>query len=72
MLKTIRSRVLATLLLSPALLLLLVWVGRFAGSDEVARMGIVQFSIWAFGAALGISATVTLYIAFLTKSDESK
>jgi hypothetical protein len=35
MLKTVRSRVLATLLLTPAIVLLLVWIGRFAGADAV-------------------------------------
>jgi hypothetical protein len=68
MLKTVRSRVLATLLLTPAIVLLLVWIGRFAGADEVARIGNMQFVLWAFGVAFGIAATITLYIAFLVKS----
>ena len=67
-LTTLRSRVLSALLLTPAIMLLLVWIGRFAGADEVAKIGSVQFVLWAFGVAFGIAATITLYIAYLAKS----
>lgn len=67
MLTTIRSRALSALLLTPAIMLLLVWIGRFAGADEVARIGSLQFVLWAFGVAFGIAATITLYIAYLVK-----
>ena len=68
MLTTIRSRVLSALLLTPAIMLSLVWIGRFAGADEVARVGIVQFLLWAFCVAFGIAAIITLYVAYLHKS----
>lgn len=68
MLRTVRSRVLSALLLTPAIMLLLVWIGKFAGADEMARIGSLQFVLWAFGVAFGIAATITLYIAYLVKS----
>lgn len=68
MLVTFRSRIQATLLLTPAIMLLLVWIGRFAGTEEIAKMGLLQFSLWALGAGFGISAMVTLYISYLCKS----
>lgn len=68
MLTTIRSRVLSALLLTPAIALLLVWIGRFAGTDEVARIGVLQFLLWSLGAGFGIAATITLYIAYMCKS----
>jgi membrane-associated protease RseP (regulator of RpoE activity) len=69
MLKTARTRFLSTLLLTPAIILVLVWIGRFAGADEVARIGIAQFLLWAAGVGFGVAATITLYIAYLTKAD---
>ena len=68
MLMTIRIRLLASLLLTPAVVLLLVWIGRFAGTDEVARVGILQFLFWSLGVGFGIASTITLYIAYLFKS----
>ena len=67
-LKTLHSRVIATSLLTPGVMLLLVWIGRFSGSEEIARIGILQFLMWAFGAAFGIAAIVTLYVSYLYKS----
>lgn len=70
MLTTIRTRLTASLLLTPAIMLILVWVGRIAGADEVARMGIAQFLLLAAGVAFAVAATVTLYIAYVTKTAE--
>lgn len=67
-LKSLNSRVIATSLLTPGVMLLLVWIGRFAGSEEIARIGILQYLMWALGAAFGIAAIVTLYISYLFKS----
>ncbi len=72
MLTTIRARLTASLLLTPAIMLMLVWIGRVAGAEEVARMGIVQFLLWAAGAAFGIAATVTLYIAYVKKTADKQ
>lgn len=68
MLKTLRGRIVSALMLTPAIMLLLVWIGRFAGSDEVANIGAVQFLFWAFGVAFGMAAMITLHIAYLQKS----
>ncbi|MFA7291480.1 MAG: hypothetical protein WC023_04440 [Rhodocyclaceae bacterium] len=65
---TLKARVTATFLLTPAIMLLLVWIGRFTGSEEAARIGTLQFLLWAFGVAFGISATITLYVAYLHES----
>ena len=67
-LSTLRTRAIATLLLTPGIMLLLVWGGRFSGPEEAAKIGIANFLLWAFGAAFGISAVITLYIAYLYKS----
>ncbi len=68
MLKTLRGRVVSALLLTPAIMLLLVWIGRFCGADEVVRIGTLQFLLWAFGVAFGMAAMITLHIAYLQKS----
>lgn len=70
MLKTVRSRLFASLLLTPALMLMLVWIGRFAGSDAVAGIGLLQFLMWALCVAFGIAATITLYIAYLYQASK--
>ena len=68
MLTTARKRLLSALILTPGIMLLLVWIGRFAGAETAAAMGIVPFLLWALVAAFGIAATITLYVAHLTKS----
>jgi len=67
LLATTRKRFLSALLLTPGIMLLLVWIGRFAGAEAAAEMGVVPFLLWALGAAFGIAATITLYVAYLTK-----
>jgi hypothetical protein len=67
MLTTTRKRLLSALLLTPGIMLLLVWIGRFAGAETAAGMGIVPFLLWALAAAFGIAATITLYIAYVTQ-----
>ena len=68
MLTTIGKRLISAFILTPGIMLLLVWIGRFAGAEEVARIGIVQFLLWAFCVAFGIATMITLYIAYLHKS----
>lgn len=60
-----RSRATATCLLTPGVMLLLVWIGRFCGTEEVARIGIPQFLLWALGTGFGISAIITLYVSYV-------
>lgn len=68
MLKTVRNRIFSALLLTPAIVLLLVWIARFAGPDEAARLGTLPLLLWAFAVAFGMAATITLYIAYLCES----
>ncbi len=67
-LKSLRSRITAALLLTPGIMLLLAWIARFAGPEEAARIGTTGFLLWAFGAAFGISAIVTLYVSYIVKT----
>lgn len=67
MLNTLRKRLLSSLILTPGIMLLLVWIGRFAGAEAAAEMGIASFLLWALGVAFGIAVTTTLYVAYLTK-----
>lgn len=64
------SRLKASLTLTPAILLLLVWIGTFSGMEAVAKIGVVKFAIWAFVAALVMAYCVTLYVNFIL--DQSK
>lgn len=68
MLMKIRSRISSALLLTPAIMLLLIWIARFAGPDETARLGSLPLLLWAFAVAFGMAATITLYVAYLCKS----
>lgn len=63
--QTKKQRFTASLVLTPAVLLLLVWIGRFPGSEEVARMGLVPFLLWALATSIVIAYCVTLYIAYV-------
>lgn len=61
------TRLKASLILAPAILLLLAWIARFVGAEEVARMGIVPFALWAAAVALAMAYLVTLYVSFIAK-----
>lgn len=62
------NRLKASLVLTPAILLLLCWIARFAGTEEVARIGIVQFVLWAAAASLVMAYCITLYVSFVARS----
>ena len=63
------NRLKASLVLTPAILVLLCWVARFAGAEEVIRIGIVPFLLWAAAASSFVMAyLVTLYISFVAKT----
>jgi hypothetical protein len=64
---TLISRVKASLLLTPAILLLFVWIARFASIEEMGRMGSVVFLTWALATAFAISYIVTLYVSLVMK-----
>ena len=62
------SRLKASLLLTPAIILLLAWVAVYGGSsDEVSRMGIPVFLVWVTAISLAISYCITLYVARLRR-----
>lgn len=67
-----KARLKASLLLTPAFLLLLVWIGRFAGAEEVARIGFWIFVPWATGVSFVISWCVTMYVSYLYGRNEGK
>lgn len=58
------QRLFATLILAPGIALLLVWIGRFSGADEIAKMGTGEFLLWTIGTAFTIAATITLYFDY--------
>lgn len=62
------ARLKASLLLAPALFLLLCWIGRFAGAEEVLRIGMLPFVLLAAAVAIAIAYFVTLYAGHLTKN----
>lgn len=70
--RPLQSRIKASLILAPAILLLLAWIGRFAASDEVTKVGIWLFLLWSAAASLVIAYTITLYVAFLSKTAERR
>jgi len=61
-------RLKASLVLAPAILALLCWVARFAGAEEVMRIGVVPFVLWAAVAALATAYLITLYVALIAKT----
>jgi hypothetical protein len=61
-------RLKASLLLAPALFLLLCWIGRFAGPEQVMRLGILPFALLSAAVAIAIAYFVTLYVHYLAKS----
>ena len=61
------NRLKASLILAPAVLILLCWLGRFAGVEEVSRIGIFPFILWAAVAAIVTAYIITLYISFIVK-----
>lgn len=63
--RPILPRLKASFLLSPAVLLLLVFIGRFAGGDLIHGVGLMSFLGWAAACAVAISYVVTLYVAFV-------
>jgi hypothetical protein len=64
------SRLKASLLLTPAIMLPLAWIGRFAGAEEVATMGLTSFVLWSAGVAFVIAYLVTMYVSLVsTRTD---
>jgi hypothetical protein len=70
--QTIKQRVIASLLLTPAILLLLAWTARFAGAEEVANMGLTSFVLWSAGAAFAIAYLVTMYVEFVSNRPDQQ
>ena len=65
---TMLNRLKASCILAPAILLLLCWIGRFAGVEEVTRIGIVPFVLWAGATAIVTSYLITLYASFVANT----
>lgn len=66
------SRLKASLTLTPAILLLLVWIGTFSGMEVVAKIGVAKFVIGSFVAALVMAYCVTLYVDIILDSSKRK
>lgn len=62
------NRLKASLILAPAILLLLCAVGRFAGAEQVLRMGIVTFLLWAGAASVVMAYLITLYASYVAQA----
>lgn len=69
---SLKARLKASLLLTPAFLLLLVWIGRFAGTEDVAKIGFWFFVAWATAVSFVISWCVTMYASYLLGRSDSK
>ena len=63
--KTIKQRFSASLLITPGILLLLVWIGVFAGEATVMKMGLTYFLLSAVVASIVIAYCATLYLDFV-------
>ena len=59
------TRLKASLVLTPAILALLCWIVRFSGVEEVARIGITAFTLWAIGVSFAVAYLVTLYVSVI-------
>jgi hypothetical protein len=70
--QTVRQRAIASFVLTPAFLLLLVWIGRFAGAEEVMKIGWVQFVLLAAAVSFMIAYCVTLYVSHLVDQSDAK
>ena len=66
------ARLKTSLLLTPAILLLLVWIGRFSGAEEIAKMGLTSFLLWGVLTSVAISYCVTLFFSSLLSNTERK
>ncbi len=63
----LKTRLLASLALSPAVLLLLVWIMVLSPETGRHPFGLVGLSLLATGMAFAISHLVTLFILLLRK-----
>lgn len=61
------NRLKSALLLTPAILVLLVWIGRFSGGDEVMRIGFAQLIFWSLAAAFVMAYCITLFTVYIHK-----
>jgi hypothetical protein len=59
------NRIKGSLILAPAILLLLCLIGRFAGSEELLRVGMGVYVIWAAATSLVVGYVVTVYVSFV-------
>lgn len=62
------NRLKVSLVLTPAILVLLCWMARFAGAEEIVRIGIIPFLLWAAAASFVMAYLVTLYVSFVAKT----
>jgi len=66
------ARLKTSLLLAPAILLLLIWIGRFSGAEEIAKMGLMSLLLWGILTSVAISYCVTLFLSSMLSSVEQK
>ena len=62
------TRFKASLILAPVFLLLLCWIGCFGGAEQVSRVGIVPFLLWATVGAIAMAYLITLYVSFVSQA----
>ena len=53
---------------APAIMLLLYWIVRFAGTTENTDIHLVTFFAWTFAVSFSIAMIITLYVAHLCKT----
>lgn len=61
------NRLKASCILAPAILVLLCWLGRFFGVEEISRIGIIPFVLLAAAASIVMAYVITLYVSFVAK-----
>lgn len=65
MLNSVRSRLMGSLLLAPAIFLPQVWCGRYFAPEAIVQSGIAQFVILTAGVSLVTAYCSTMFIAYL-------
>lgn len=64
---SIRDRLKASLILAPAILLMLVFITRFTGEETIRREGLLEYFAWAAAISLAVSYVVTLYVEYVRR-----
>jgi hypothetical protein len=65
MLNSIKNRLVGSVVLAPAIFVVLIWFGRYSASEEIAKTGIASFVLLTAGVSIVVAYCLTMFIAFL-------